>query len=66
MNVLLFIALSCSKPILINQTKFPWNDFDRATVKRAQKRCKTLYSPKHCLKWFIKTDTIDYRAICAK
>lgn len=64
--ILLLISLSCIKPTLINNTKFPWNSFDKTTLKRANKRCKEIYKDAPCLKYFIKTAEKDYRAVCSK
>ncbi len=65
-SLLLLISLSCSVPQMINYTQYPWNKFDKQTLKRATKRCGKLYKTSPCVKYFIKMDKIDYRVVCGK
>jgi len=57
-------ALTCPLTTMRNLTSFPWNAFDRQTLKQAQKRCPELYPKLICVKIFTKTGEKDYFAIC--
>lgn len=65
-SLLLLTSLACPATIKINRTDYPWNDFDQKTYERALYRCEYYYPTSPCLKKFIKTAKIDYRAICGK
>ena len=62
----LVLALTCSLTLMENRTEFDWNDYDRAHLTTAKKRCGEIYKSSPCLKLFIKRTPSDYSAICGK
>ncbi len=62
--VITLFSLSCSKTIIVNTTKYPWNSFDQKTLNQAKKRCGEIYPNAPCVKWFKKYGSIDYSIIC--
>lgn len=62
--VLVFAAAVCQPPKLENKTKFPWNDFDKKTLKGAATRCGQKYPNSPCVKLFRKHGERDYSVIC--
>lgn len=61
------IALNlCPKTKLINVTPYPWNEFDTATLRIANKRCGELYPNSRCVKMFRKWGERDYSVICGR
>ncbi len=66
-NLLLVAALNgCPAVKMENKTKFPWNDFDRTSLHRAQAHCGTIYPNSPCVKRFIKYGQKDYAVVCSK
>lgn len=66
MTMALFLALSCSKPIMQNASKFPWNDYDKSILHQAQNRCGELYPEAPCVRLFRKFNKNQYTVICGK
>ncbi len=52
--------------LMINKTRFPWNDFDKKTLSIAKVRCEKIYPGNPCVKQFIKFGKRDYNVICGK
>lgn len=52
----------CTTFTAINQSSDPWNYHDGRTLVSSAETCRKKY--RTCLKQFIKTDKIDYQAIC--
>lgn len=65
-SLLILLSFSCPDTQIINQTKFPWNDFDQQTLNYCKKKCKIEYSDAPCLKKFYKTDELNYFALCGE
>jgi hypothetical protein len=63
---LLFISLTCSKPIIENRTNLLWNNNDQKALKSATKRCKVHFPELPCLKKFSKVKFNTYYATCGK
>lgn len=64
--LLLLLALSCPKTILINQNKQAWNESDYKVLKSAEKRCGEIYPDAPCVKKFYKRPTEQsYWVICS-
>lgn len=62
----LVLALTCGLTLMENRTEFDWNDYDRAHLTVAKKRCGEIYKKSYCLIQFIKRSESDYSAICGK
>jgi hypothetical protein len=57
-------ALSCSPTTMINQTKDPWNRFDKTVLQKAEVRCGEIYPDAPCVKSFYKRPEQSYWVIC--
>lgn len=64
--ILAAIASKCPVPEIKNNTILSWTNVDTSNVEVASKRCKTLYTKKHCLIKFTKIGFQEYQAICGK
>lgn len=58
------MKLACPKPEIINESKLPWNDFDRKEMVYCEKKCPYEYRGSECLKKFIKLGFQDYYCEC--
>lgn len=65
-TLILLVALSCPKTIIINQTKESWTKLDAQTLSNAKQRCGQLYEDAPCLKKFYKRYEQSYWAICGE
>jgi len=62
---LLVAALNgCPAVKMENKTKFPWNDFDKTSLRKAQSHCGMIYDRSPCVKRFIKWGERDYSVVC--
>lgn len=66
MSLLLTLALACPATKMLNYTKYPWNQHDKATLEVAKKRCGEIYPDAPCLKVFTKVGKQDYQVICGQ
>lgn len=65
MMLILVAALSCPKPVMLNETSFPWNKRDYQVLRQVKKRCGEIYPDAPCVKLFKKYgDGHDYSVIC--
>lgn len=64
MSLLLLLALSCPKTVIINDSGLPWNDHDEQMLSQSKTRCKELYSDAPCVKKFYKKEEQNYWVIC--
>ena len=66
MNLVFAVLLAalCSKTIIVNDSKHPWNSFDQKTLNRAKIRCGEIYPNSPCVKWFRKYNERDYQVVC--
>lgn len=60
------LALSCAAPLMLNTSKYPWNNYDRSELKFAQKRCQEIYKDAPCVKLFKKYNRQQYSVICGE
>lgn len=66
-SLLLAAAInSCPVVKMENKTKFPWNDFDKASLRKAQDHCGTIYPSSPCVKLFRKYGERDYSVLCGR
>lgn len=66
LSTIFMLTATCPQPNLINTTKYPWNDFDKKTLKVASKRCGTKYERSPCVKVFMKRGERAYWVICGQ
>lgn len=57
--------LVCAAAIIVNNTN-SWTETDKKNLAYAKTRCEQIYKEAPCLKRFIKTEELVYRAICGK
>jgi hypothetical protein len=62
----ILMNLLCSEPKMQNVSRYPWNAFDRSTLRQAKKRCGELYPDDPCVKLFRKYEKLSYSVICGK
>ena len=62
---MLSLFISCAATIIVNQTN-TWDDIDKRSLAFNKKRCAVKYKYSPCLKYFEKTDTMSYRALCSR
>ncbi|NDC23336.1 MAG: hypothetical protein EBZ49_04320 [Proteobacteria bacterium] len=55
----------CPAPLVVNHTR-RWTPHDQKALKRAQGRCRIIYSDAPCLKRFDKLEDLRYTALCGK
>jgi len=65
MKILLFI-LTCANTEISNTSGLKWNDHDNLILNVAKKRCASLYDDSPCLVKFVKTEKLNYHAICGE
>ena len=64
--LLLMLALSCPKPMMINQTKEPWSSWDKSRMHYCASHCSMEYDDAPCLKKFYKSGHQTYFCLCGK
>jgi hypothetical protein len=60
------ITLICATTIAINLSLVHWDKEDEKNLERAQARCSQLYPEAPCLKKFVKSYALTYRATCSE
>ena len=66
MALLLLTLLTCPQPKVVNLSNEAFNDHDRKTLQIVARRCIMKYKNSPCLKYFIKKEKRNYRAICGE
>lgn len=60
----LLLNLSCSEPIMKNESEQPWNTHDYKILRNVKVRCGQIYQDAPCVKLFWKTGVQSYKVVC--
>lgn len=62
----ILLALSCPNVVMLNTSKYPWNDYDHSMLTQAKLRCGQIYKGSSCVKLFKKFDVNSYSIVCGE